>query len=66
MKEKKDLNIQIGLRLKKAREAAGLTQDKFAELIERLKRLPARQLDVALDINDKIFEAFALQENCNR
>lgn len=33
MKEKKDINIEIGNRIKKAREAAGLTQDGFAELI---------------------------------
>lgn len=33
MKEKKDINIEIGNRIKKAREAAGLTQDRFAELI---------------------------------
>lgn len=33
MKEKKDINIEIGERVKKAREAAGLTQDRFAELI---------------------------------
>lgn len=33
MKEKKPLNIEIGLRIKKYREAAGLTQESFAELI---------------------------------
>lgn len=33
MKEKKDINIEIGSRIKKAREAAGFTQDRFAELI---------------------------------
>lgn len=33
MKEKKDINIEIGNRIKKAREAAGLTQDRIAELI---------------------------------
>lgn len=34
MKEKKDINIEIGGRIKEAREAAGLTQDRFAELID--------------------------------
>lgn len=33
MKEKKEINIEIGNRIKKARETAGLTQDRFAELI---------------------------------
>lgn len=33
MKEKKDFNIEIGSRIKQAREAAGLTQERFAELI---------------------------------
>jgi len=33
MKEKKRLNVHIGLGIKSAREAAGLSQEKFAELI---------------------------------
>lgn len=33
MKEKKEFNIEIGGRVKRAREASGLTQDRFAELI---------------------------------
>ena len=32
MKEKKPLNIEIGQRVKKNREAAGLTQEAFAEM----------------------------------
>ncbi len=32
--EKKDINIEIGRRIKNARETAGLTQDRFAELID--------------------------------
>lgn len=34
MKEKKQINIQIGSRIKIAREAAGYTQERFAELID--------------------------------
>lgn len=34
MKEKKPLNIQIGGRIKMAREAAGFTQEWFAEKID--------------------------------
>lgn len=33
MNNKKNINIVIGGRIKKARETAGLTQDRFAELI---------------------------------
>lgn len=33
MKEKKEINIKIGQQIKLAREAAGLTQEKFAELV---------------------------------
>ena len=34
MKEKKEINISVGARVKAAREAAGLTQERFAELID--------------------------------
>lgn len=33
MKEKKQLNVEIGARIKNAREDAGLTQERFSELI---------------------------------
>ena len=33
MKKKKEFNITIGGRIRRAREAAGLTQERFAELI---------------------------------
>lgn len=33
MKEKKPLNVEVGLRIKQYRESAGLTQEAFAELI---------------------------------
>ena len=33
MPEKKNVNISIGRRIKSAREAAGLTQERFAELV---------------------------------
>jgi len=34
MAEKKEENIQIGLRVKQAREAAGLTQERLSELLD--------------------------------
>lgn len=33
MRERKDINVQVGGQVRKAREAAGLTQERFAELI---------------------------------
>lgn len=33
MKEKKPINVEVGSRIKKYREAAGLTQETFSELI---------------------------------
>ena len=35
MRTKKALNIQMGERMKRARASAGLTQEQFAELIEK-------------------------------
>lgn len=35
MKAKKELNIQIGERIKRAREKGGMTQEQFAELINK-------------------------------
>lgn len=34
MADKKQENIQIGIRVKKARETAGLTQERLAELVD--------------------------------
>lgn len=35
MKPKKELNVQIGEQIKRARENGGLTQEQFAELIDK-------------------------------
>ena len=35
MKARKELNIQIGDRVKRAREKSGMTQEQFAELINK-------------------------------
>lgn len=34
MQERKEINVEIGMRIKVARERAGLTQERFSELIE--------------------------------
>lgn len=33
MREKKAINVEVGRRVREAREAAGLTQERFAELL---------------------------------
>lgn len=111
MREKKELNIRVGSPIKIARERAGLTQERFAELVslatknvsdiergvveislgtlkricetlsissdsilfgplddrsgndpdciaERLKKLPPAQYKIAVDVMNKLFEAF--------
>jgi len=112
MREKKEINVKIGSQIKQARESAGLTQDRFAELValapknvsdiergvvgisigslvrvcetlsissdeilfggavgndasviaERLSRLTPEQFRIAVDVINKLFEAFALSE----
>jgi transcriptional regulator with XRE-family HTH domain len=109
VREKKDLNVRIGNQIRIARESAGLTQDRFAELVslatknvsdiergvvgisigtliricetlsissdsilfeegtgndahsisERLSNLPPEQFEIACNIINKLFEAFA-------
>ena len=109
VREKKDLNVRIGNQIRIARESAGLTQDRFAELVslatknvsdiergvvgisigtliricetlsissdsilfeegtgndahsisERLSNLPPEQFEIASNIINKLFEAFA-------
>ena len=109
MRTKKEINVKIGNQIRIAREAAGLTQDRFAELVslatknvsdiergvvgisvgtliricetlsissdsilfgkmlendahgvsDRLSKLPPEQFEIALDIINKLFEAFA-------
>ena len=108
MREKKEVNVKIGNQIRIARETAGLTQERFAELVslatknvsdiergvvgvsvgsliricetlsissdfilfgnetgndthnisERLSNLPPEQFEIALDIINKLFEAF--------
>jgi len=109
VREKKEINVKIGNQIRIAREAAGLTQERFAELVslatknvsdiergvvgisvgtlmricetlsissdsilfgesrgndaqsisDRLSHLPPEQFAIALDIINKLFEAFA-------
>ena len=109
VREKKELNVRIGNQIRIARESAGLTQDRFVELVslatknvsdiergvvgisigtliricetlsissdsilfeegtgndahsisERLSNLPPEQFEIACNIINKLFEAFA-------
>ena len=109
VREKKEINVKIGNQIRIARESAGLTQDRFAEMVslatknvsdiergvvgisvgtlvricetlsissdsilfgeasgndahsisDRLSNLPPEQFEIAADIINKLFEAFA-------
>jgi len=109
MREKKEINVKIGNRIRAARESAGLTQERFAEMVslvtknvsdiergvvgislgtlirvcdmlsissdellfgnpasndvddiaKRLSLLPRERYEIASDIINKVFEAFA-------
>jgi len=41
VREKKEINVRIGNQIRITREAAGLTQDRFAELVS-LRTLPIK------------------------
>ena len=60
MKEKKDINIEIGGRIKMSRESAGLTQDRFAELIgmgtKNVSAIERGAVGVSLSSMQKIYQ----------
>ena len=110
--EKKELNVLVGINIKREREKAGFTQDQFSEMLgigskslsaiergvvgislttllkicellsvstntilkenckknniqnitDQLERLTPSQLEIAEDMLNKLFEAFALEE----
>ena len=53
MKEKKDINVEIGRNIQREREKAGYTQEGF----------PPRQFEVACKALNSLMEAFALSES---
>ena len=112
MKEKKELNVLVGINIKREREKAGFTQDQFSEMLgigskslsaiergvvgislttllkicdllsvstntilkencekndiqnitDQLERLTHSQLEIAEDMLNKLFKAFALEK----
>ncbi len=67
MKEKKDINIEIGNRIKKARETAGLTQDRFAELIgmgtKNVSAIERGAVGVSLSSMQKICQVLSISSD---
>lgn len=67
MKEKKDINVEIGNRIKKAREMAGLTQDRFAELIgmgtKNISAIERGAVGVSLSSMKKICQVLSISSD---
>ena len=64
MKEKKHINIEIGRRIKESREAAGLTQDRFAELIgmgpKNVSAIERGSVGISLSAMQKICQVLSI------
>lgn len=67
MKEKKYINIEIGSRIKKFREAAGLTQDRFGELIgmgtKNVSAFERGSVGISLSTLKKICEVLSISSD---
>ena len=64
MKEKKEINIAIGRRIKQSREAAGLTQEAFAETVglgdKHISAMECGAVGVSLGTIIKISQALSV------
>lgn len=64
MKEKKHINIEIGQRVKREREAAGLTQEKFSEMVglgvKHISAIECGAVGVSLPTLQKICRVLAI------
>ncbi|KAB4603745.1 helix-turn-helix domain-containing protein [Lawsonibacter faecis] len=67
MKEKKDINIKVGERIKNAREKAGLTQEKFAELLslsaKNISAIERGAVGISLTTLQKICETLSISSD---
>lgn len=61
---KKDINIEIGQRIQIAREAAGLTQERFAELIDmgpkNLSAVERGQVGISISVLQRICRVLSI------
>lgn len=64
MKEKKQINIEVGRRIKKAREEAGYTQEKFSEIIQlgekNISAIERGSVGISLTTMKKICESLSI------
>ena len=67
MKTKKEINVEIGGRIKTAREAAGLTQDRFAELVgmgsKNISAIERGMVGISLSSMQKICQVLSVSSD---
>lgn len=67
MKEKKPINIETGQRIKQVREAAGLTQEAFAEMlglgVKHISAIECGAVGVSLSTIRKICQMLAVSSD---
>ena len=67
MKEKKPINIETGQRIKQVREAAGLTQETFAEMlglgVKHISAIECGAVGVSLNTIRKICQMLAVSSD---
>lgn len=67
MRKKKELNLQIGNQIRKARERSGLTQEQFAEAIDKspqfISDLERGLSGISLETLKKICETFQVSSD---
>ena len=67
MKEKKPINIETGQRIKQVREAAGLTQEAFAEIlglgVKHISAIECGAVGVSLNTIRKICQMLAVSSD---
>lgn len=67
MKEKKPINIETGQRIKQVREAAGLTQEAFAEMlglgVKHISAIECGAVGVSLNTIRKICQMLAVSSD---
>lgn len=67
MKEKKPMNIEIGQRVKQERESAGLTQERFSELLglgeKHISAIECGAVGVSLSSLQKICTVLAISSD---
>lgn len=67
MKEKKDINVEVGANIKRAREKAGFTQERFSELVglgpKSLSAIERGTVGISLTSLQKVCKVLAISSD---